>query len=121
MKEVSIRPKNVKFEVEKIYNILNKIKGQFLSYAFFSLVLRCPTLFSNLNFTDCAPYPGQSCDFKCKAGYRRAVDDTVYCDRIGQWSSPTETLCKGLFKQNIKNHQGVINKLKIATVIETST
>lgn len=46
----------------------------------------------NLNFLDCLPYPRQSCDFKCKTGYRLAVTTTVSCGSVGQWIPSTDAL-----------------------------
>lgn len=68
---------------------------------FYSKVVRCQTLQRNLNFTDCLPYPGQSCYFSCKAGYRLVVNTTVSCGSDGQWKPPTDTLCKGEVNDNI--------------------
>lgn len=51
----------------------------------------------NLNFLDCLPYPGLSCDFKCKTGYRLAVTTTVSCGSVGQWIPSTDALCEGMY------------------------
>lgn len=58
-------------------------------------VVRCQTLQRNLNFTDCLPYPGQSCYVSCKAGYQLVINTTVSCGSDGQWIPSTDTLCKG--------------------------
>eukprot|EP00105_Crassostrea_gigas_P046569 XP_019930717.1 PREDICTED: low-density lipoprotein receptor-related protein 6-like [Crassostrea gigas] len=56
-------------------------------------VVRCQTQQYNLNFTDCLPYPGHSCNFKCNPGYRLVMNTTVSCGPAGQWIPSTETLC----------------------------
>lgn len=67
----------------------------------FFLVVRCKTLQHNLNFIDCIPYPGQSCNFKCKPRYQIAVNTTVSCGPAGQWIPSIDTLCKGTFENFI--------------------
>nr|XP_034317564.1 low-density lipoprotein receptor-related protein 2 isoform X3 [Crassostrea gigas] len=57
-------------------------------------VSRCPTLLRNLHFLDCQPYPGQSCNFECKTGYRLAINTSVSCGSLGQWNLPIDTLCE---------------------------
>ncbi|XP_065930460.1 uncharacterized protein [Magallana gigas] len=57
-------------------------------------VTRCPTSLRNLHFLDCQPYPGQSCNFECKTGYRLAINTSVSCGSLGQWNLPTDTLCE---------------------------
>lgn len=56
--------------------------------------LRCPTQLQNLILLDCLPYPGFSCDFECKSGYRRVTDTFLSCESTGQWSLSTDTLCE---------------------------
>lgn len=57
-------------------------------------VLRCPTFAQNLILLECPPYPGWSCDFECKVGYRRKSKTLVTCESTGKWSPPTESLCE---------------------------
>lgn len=58
-------------------------------------VVRCQIIQRNLNFTDCLPYPGQSCYVSCKAGYQLVINTTVLCGSYGQWIPSTDTLCTG--------------------------
>lgn len=58
-------------------------------------MLRCPTFAQNLILLECPPYPGWSCDFECKVGYRRKSKTLVTCESTGKWSPPTESLCEG--------------------------
>lgn len=69
----------------------------------FAPVSRCPTLLRNLNFLDCQPYPGQSCNFECKTGFRLAINTTVSCGSLGQWNLPTDTLCEGIRFISLQN------------------
>ena len=59
------------------------------------LVTRCPTELPNVKFLDCPPYPGQSCDFECKPGYRSYLGKTVSCLSGGQWELPVTAICEG--------------------------
>lgn len=74
-----------------------------------SLVKRCPTMLPNLNFLDCLPYPGQSCDFKCKTGYRLAVATTVSCGSVGQWIPSTDALCEGMYHYMFYTNKNVLD------------
>lgn len=68
------------------------------------LVVRCQTQQYNLNFTDCLPYPGHSCNFKCNPGYRLVMNTTVSCGPAGQWIPSTETLCDGILSRYTTKH-----------------
>ncbi|XP_065930046.1 uncharacterized protein [Magallana gigas] len=57
-------------------------------------VVQCKTVQQNLSFIDCIAYPGQSCDFKCKAGFRLAINTTVLCGPAGQWIPSIDILCE---------------------------
>ena len=62
---------------------------------FILLVSRCPTELSNLNFLNCAPYPGQTCDFQCKPGYRSKLNTTIDCITGGMWTPNPQLMCEG--------------------------
>ncbi|XP_078326898.1 low-density lipoprotein receptor-related protein 6-like isoform X2 [Crassostrea virginica] len=57
-------------------------------------VSRCPTELPNLNFLNCAPYPGQTCDFECKPGYRSTLNTTIACIPGGMWTPNTQLMCE---------------------------
>ena len=63
--------------------------------SFFLLVSQCPTDLPNLSFPNCAPYPGQTCDFECKPGYRSTLNTTIACISGGIWTPNTQLLCEG--------------------------
>ncbi|XP_056009049.1 low-density lipoprotein receptor-related protein 4-like isoform X1 [Ostrea edulis] len=55
-------------------------------------VSRCITP-QNVELPDCVPYPGQTCEFKCKPGYRFANSKYVTCDAFGRWVPSVSSLC----------------------------
>nr|XP_022323823.1 low-density lipoprotein receptor-related protein 4-like isoform X2 [Crassostrea virginica] len=57
-------------------------------------VSQCPTDLPNLSFPNCAPYPGQTCDFECKPGYRSTLNTTIACISGGIWTPNTQLLCE---------------------------
>lgn len=71
-------------------------------------VVRCQTLQRNLNFTDCLPYPGQSCNVNCKTGYQLVINRTVSCGSDGQWIPSTDTICKGKESTSEARQSGMI-------------
>lgn len=77
-------------------HINTRIQRHYKNLNIIALVSRCPTVLQNLNFLDCQPYPGQSCNFECKTGYRLAINASVSCGSSGQWNLQTDTLCEGM-------------------------